>query len=172
MVTSLTSSLLARAMILMLVSMGRVMSMADAGLAAGGDLFHVHARARIEHRTALGDRDDRQCVRLASCHQAGSVNGVDGDVDLRRVARADPLAVVEHRRLVFFPFADHDEAIHVHRVEEEPHGVDGCLISGVLLAPSHPASGRQGGCLGGAYQVQRQVVVRHGEQSSRRDSWL
>ena len=151
----------------MLVSIGAVMSIDAAGLAAGGDLFHVHARARVEHRAALGDGDDRKRIGLAPRHQARAVDRVDGDVDHRRVARAEVLAVVEHRRLVFFSLADHDDAVHVHDVEEQPHGVDGGLVGGVLVAPAHPARGRQRGGLGGAHQVERQVGIERGDQPSR-----
>ena len=165
-VTSLIASRLARATILMFVSIGAVMSIDRAGLAAGGDLFHVHAGARVEHRAALGDGDDRKRVGLAPRDQPGSVDRVDGDVDDRRVARAEPLAVIEHRRLVFLPLADHDDAIHVHHVEQEPHGVDGRLIGGVLVAPAHPARGRQGGGLGGADQIERQVRIERSESAS------
>ena len=133
----------------MLSSIGAVMSIAAAGLAAGDDLLHVDARARVEHRAAVGDRDDRKCVGLALRHQARAVDRVDGDVDVRRIARADPLAVVEHRRLVLLPLADDDHAVHLHGVEEQPHGVDGGLVGGVLVAPAHPTRGRQRGGFGG-----------------------
>ncbi len=96
-----------------------------AAFAAGDDLLHVDARARVEHRAAAGDRDDRQRIGLALRHQARAVDRVDGHVDLGPVARADMLAVVEHRRLVLLPLADDDHAVHRHRVEEQPHGVDG-----------------------------------------------
>ena len=99
----------------MLSSIGAVMSIAAAGLAAGDDLLHVDARARVEHRAALGDGDDRQRIGLPLRHQARAVDRVDGDVHLRRVAGADALAVVEHRRLVLLPLADDDHAVHVAR---------------------------------------------------------
>ena len=66
-----------------------------------------------------------------------------------------PLAVIEHRGLVFLPLADDDDAVHVHGVEEEPHGVDGRLVGGVLVAPAHPARRRQRGGLGGADQIEQ-----------------
>ena len=46
--------------------------------------------------------------------QRRALERVDGDVDLRRRAVADVLAVVEHRRLVLLALADDDEAVHVH----------------------------------------------------------
>ncbi len=158
------ASRLARATILMLVSIGAVMSIDAASLAAGGDLFHVHAGARVEHRAPLGDGDDRERIGLAARDQAGAVDRVDGDIDHRRVARAQALAVIKHRRLVLLSLADHDDAIHVHDVEQKPHGVDGRLVGGVLVTPSHPPRGRQGGGLGGADQVEGQVGIGRGDQ--------
>ena len=151
----------------MFVSIGAVMSIDAAGLAAGGDLFHVHARARVEHRAAVDDGDDRKRVGLAPRDQPGAVDRVDGDINHRRVARAEPLAVIEHRRLVFLPLADHDDAVHVHHVEQEPHGVDGGLVGGVLVAPAHPARGRQRGRLGDPHQVERQVRIERSGSASR-----
>ena len=150
----------------MFVSIGAVMSIDAAGLAAGGDLFHVHARARVEHRAALDDGDDRKRVGLAPRHQPCAVDRIDGDVDHRRVARAEPLAVIEHRRLVLLALADDDDAVHVHHVEEQPHGVDGRLVGGVLVAPAHPARGRQRGRLGGPDQVESQVRIAAMESAS------
>ena len=124
-----------------------------------GDLLHVDARARVEHRAAAGDRDHRQGVGLAPRDQAGAVDRVDRHVDGGRAAGAEVLAVVEHRRLVLLPLADHDDAVEVDRVEHQAHRVDGGPVGGVLVAPADPARGRQRGGLGGADQVEGEVPV-------------
>ena len=59
---------------------------------------------------------------------------VDGEVHDRGRPVADALAVVEHRRLVLLAFADHDDAVHLDRVEHGPHGVDGGLVHQFLVA--------------------------------------
>ena len=78
-------------------------------LLAAGDLLHVDAWARVEHRAALGERDHGERARHPERGQARALERVDGDVDARRRAVADLLAVVEHRRLVLLALADHDE---------------------------------------------------------------
>ena len=63
-------------------------------LLAAGHLLHVDARARVEHRPLLGERDHRERARHAQRAQARALERVDGDVDRRRRAVADVLAVV------------------------------------------------------------------------------
>ena len=109
---------------------------------AAGDLLHVDAGARVEHGAALGQRDHRQGVRLAARGERRSLQRVDRDVDVRRAAVADLLAVVEHRRLVLLALADHDDAVHRHRVEREAHRVDGGLVGGLLVAAARPSAPR------------------------------
>ena len=74
-------------------------------------------------------------------------------------AVADLLAVVEHRRLVLLPLADHDDAVHRDRVEDEAHRVDRGLVGGDLVAAADPAGGGQGGGLGDAHELEREVAV-------------
>ena len=77
------------------------------------------------------------------------------------VPSPDVLAVEEHRRLVLLALADDDDTAHAHRVEHEPHGVDGGLVGGDLVAASDPAGreGRRG--LGDAHELERQVPIRN-----------
>ena len=159
--TSLTSIRLMRAICLMFVSTEAVMSMAEAALASRCDLFHVDARTWVEHRPALRERDHRQRVGFSPRNQARAVDRVDSHIDGRCITRSDRLAVIEHGCLVFFSFADHHHAVHVHHVEKQPHRVDGRLIGGVLVAPSDPACGRESRGLGATHQVKRQVIVGH-----------
>ena len=72
--------------------------------------------------------------------QARALERVDGDVDLRRRAVADRLAVVEHRRLVLLALADHHDAVHVDRVQHGVHAVDGGLVGRLLVAACRPSA--------------------------------
>ena len=108
-------------------------------LGAAGELLHVDAGARVEHRAPLGQRDDRQGRGHPARRQPGALQRVDGDVDLGRAAVADPLAVVEHRRLVLLALADDHQAVHRDRVEEQAHSVDRRLIGLLLFSAPDPA---------------------------------
>ena len=127
-----------------------------------GDLLHVGDALPAEHRAALGQRDDGDGVGQALGEQGGAVDRVHGDVGLGRQAVADPLAGVEHRRLVLLALADDDDAVHVDGVQGEAHGVDGGLVGGDLVALAHPAGGREGGGLGDAGQLEGEVPVEVG----------
>ena len=85
--------------------------------------------------------------------------GIDGDVGLRRGAVADALAVVQHGRFVLLALADHDDAVHRHGCEHDPHRVDGGAVGTVLVAPSHPPRSGQGRGLGDPDELQREVAV-------------
>jgi hypothetical protein len=69
------------------------------------------------------------------------------------------LAVVEHRRLVLLALADHHDAVHVHGVQHRVHPVDRRLVGGLLVPLPHQASRRQGGRLGDADELEREVAV-------------
>ena len=77
-------------------------------------------RTSCRARTARSWRS--RCGRPLA-HELGALERVDRDVHLGRRAVADPLAVVEHRRLVLLALADHHDAVHRDRVEHQPHGV-------------------------------------------------
>ena len=128
-------------------------------LLAAGDLFHVDAGAGVEHRAALGEGDHREGAGHAEGAEPGPLERVDGDVDHGRAAVADLLAVVEHRRLVLLALADHDDAVHRDRVEDEAHRVDGGLVGGDLVAAPDPAGGGERRRLGDADELQREVAV-------------
>ena len=89
----------------------------------------------------------------------GALERVDRDVDLRRRAVADLLAVVEHRRLVLLALPDHHDAVHPDRVEHVAHAVDRGLVGRLLVAPADQRRGRQGGGLGDADELEREVAV-------------
>ena len=71
----------------------------------------------------------------------------------------DPLAVEQHGRFVLLALADDDDAVHRDGVEHDAHGVDGGPVGAVLVASAHPAAGGQGGGLGGAHELEREVAV-------------
>ena len=127
---------------------------------AGRDLLHVDRGAREEHRAALGDGDHGDRVRLPERRQARPLERVDGDVDLGAFALPHLLAVVEHRRLVLLPLADHDDAVHDDGVEHRAHRVDRGLVGGQLVAAADPAAGAHGGGLGDADELEREVAIR------------
>ncbi len=127
---------------------------------AAGELLHVDARARVEHRAARRERDDRQRVRHALGRQRRALERVDRDVDLGRGAVADALAVGEHRRLVLLALADHDDAVHPDAAQDVVHPVDRGLVGSDLVAHAHEARSRQRGGLRGAHELEGEVAVR------------
>ena len=129
-------------------------------LGTDGDLLHVDARARVEHRAPLRDRDHRQSVAATERSQRRSVDRVDGDVGQRRRTVADLLAVVEHRRLVLLAFADDDDAVHRHGGEHGAHRLDGGAVHADLVAPSNPARRRHRRRLGDAHELEGEVAIR------------
>ena len=126
---------------------------------AGGQLLHVEDGRRVVHRAAVGDGHDGDRVRHALGHERGAVDRVDGDVALGPVPVADLLAVVEHRRFVLLALADDDDAVHAHRADEGPHGVDGRAVAAVLVAAADPAAGGHRGRLGDPDQLEGEVAV-------------
>ena len=130
------------------------------GVGPDGDLVHVEHRRRVEHRAAVGHRQNRDGVGHALAHQRGAVDRVDGEVAFRAVAVADVFAVVEHRRVVLLAFADHHDAAHRHRVHQLAYRVDGRAVAALLVAAADPAAGGHGAGLGDPHQLQGQVAIR------------
>ena len=124
-----------------------------------GDLLHVEGGPGEEHRAALGDGDHRDRVRLPERGQPRPLERVDRDVDLGPFAVPDLLAVVEHRRLVLLPLADHDDAAHRDAVENETHRVDRGLVCLLLVAAADPARRGHRRGLGDADELHRDVAV-------------
>ena len=131
---------------------------ADA-LGPDGDLLHVDARARVEHRAPLADGDDGERVAPAAGGERGAVDRVDRDVGGRAVAVADRLAVEQHRRFVLLALADDDDAVHRHALSDDAHGVDGGAVGAFLVAPAHPPRGGHGGRLGDADELEGEVAI-------------
>ena len=99
------------------------------------DLVHVRV-GRVQELAVLGHRDDGQRVVDAVGAQVGALQRIDGDVDLGRVrvAVADLLADVEHRRLVALALADDDAAADVHVAEGAAHGLGGGAVGAVACS--------------------------------------
>ena len=129
------------------------------GLRPDGDLLHVERGAGKEHRSPLGDGDDGDRAGNAEGREAGALERVDGDVDLRPEAGADPLAVEEHRRLVLLALADHDDALHRDGVDHPSHQVDGGTVGGVLVAATDPAGCSHRGRLRHPDELEGEVAI-------------
>ena len=127
---------------------------------AGRDLLHVDARAGVEHRAPLAERDHRDRARAAERRERGAVDRVDRDVHRGGGAVADLLAVEEHRRFVLLALADHDDAVHRDAVEHDAHRLDRGAVGGVLVAAAHPPAAGERGGLGGAHELHREVAIR------------
>ncbi len=52
----------------------------------------------------------------------------------------NPLAAVEHGRLVLCALSNHHDAVHVHRIQNFPHHVDRRLIRSVLVTFAQPSA--------------------------------
>ena len=106
-----------------------------------GNLVHIHVR-RVQEPTALGDRQHGQRVRHGFGANRGALERINGDIDLRAVAKAHLLADVEHRALVHLTLADDDAALDVDLAQLMAHGINGGLVGGLLVAP--PTQSRRG----------------------------
>ena len=124
------------------------------GVGANGDLLHVDARTGIEHCSPVADRQHCDGVRSPQRGQGGAVDGIDRHVAKRGRAVANGLAVVEHRRLVLFAFADDDDAVHLDAVEDLSHGINCGAVGSFLVPSAHPACSRHGCRLGDSYQLE------------------
>ena len=125
---------------------------------ADGDLVHVGVGCG-EEAAFLRHRQHGERVGAAGCANRRAFQRVEGDIEAGSLAGAHGLADEEHRRLVPLAFADHHRAVDVERVEAAPHGIDGGLIRGDLVAPADQPGRRAGRGLGHAHRVQRQVAV-------------
>ena len=126
---------------------------------ARDDLVHVEGCAREEHRSAFGDREHGDRVRLPERSEARALERIDSHVDLGTGSIAHPLAVVEHRRLVLLPLADHDHAVHRDCGQHSPHPVYGALVGRLLVAAANPARGADRARLGHADELERKVSI-------------
>src|SRR5208283_5346187 len=108
-------------------------------LRAGGQLGHVEHGGRVVHRAASGYGQYGDCVRHAVGAQPGAVDRVDGHVTGGASPVADLFPVEEHGRPVFLALADHHDAPHRHRIDQQPHGVHRGAVRAVLVPAADPA---------------------------------
>ena len=104
-------------------------------------LLHVGVRG-MGQPARLGGGEDRDRARLAVGDEVGALERVDRDVHARdvvaiRAGPPDPLADVQHRRLVALALADDDPSGEVDLVHRPAHRLGRGRIGGVLLALTH-----------------------------------
>jgi len=129
-------------------------------LRAGDQLLHIEHCRGIEHRAALGDRQDGDGIIDAERRQAGSVDGIHCDVAFRAAAVADPLAVEQHRSFILLALADDHNAIEVDSRQQGAHRVHCRTVGLELVTVANPVPASNRGCLGDTDQFQRKVAVR------------
>ena len=135
-------------------------SMTAGRLGSDRELLHVHAWARIEHRAALADTDDRERVAAALRGRRGALERIDRDVGERGSAVADALTVEEHRCFVLLALTDDDDAVHRDAGQHGAHGGDCSAVGTVLVATSHPARGGHSGCFCDSHELHGEVAIR------------
>ncbi len=140
-VTSCGEQCFARATAATLSAGGASTSTTPGRFLPGDQLGHVEDGRRVVHGAAGADGDHRDRVRHPVGGQPGAVDGVDRHVTGRAAAVADLFAVVQHRGIVFLALADDHDALHRHRVDEQPHGVHRGGIGSVLVAAADPPGG-------------------------------
>ena len=153
------SQSLAFASLASVVAGGSSISISSSGSpVADGDLVHVGV-GRGEEAALLRHGEHGERVGAAGRADRGALQRVERDIEAGALAGADRLADVEHRGLVPLALADHHGAGDIERVEAAPHGVDGGLVRGHLVAPADQPGRRAGRGLRHAHRIQRQVAV-------------
>ena len=104
-----------------------------------------------------GHRGDR--VRATLRDRVRALEGIDGDVNLRALAPADPLADVEHRRLVTLALADDDRPVEVRVLHALAHRLDRGLIGHGGVAVAHPVRRGDRGGFGDADELEARRAV-------------
>ena len=129
------------------------------------DLLHINV-GRIEQRAAFRHRHRGDGARHVLGAQGRAFERIDGDVDLGSDLGADLLADEQHRRLVALALPDHHRAVDRQLVELAPHGVDGRLVGGLLVAAAAQPRRRHRRTLGHAHDLERENAL---EQQLRLD---
>ncbi|MDI2020793.1 hypothetical protein PJL18_01302 [Paenarthrobacter nicotinovorans] len=129
------------------------------GLGTRDELLHVEDCGGVEHGAALSDCQHCEGVVDAQGGEAGSVDGIDGDVALGTGAVTNLLAVEQHGGFVFFAFTNHHDAVEVDGVKERTHGVDGGTVGFVLVAETYPVAAGNCRGFGDADEFKRKVAV-------------
>ena len=129
------------------------------GFGAGDQLLHVEHCGGVEHGAAVCHSNHGEGVVHAECGQAGTVDGVNRDVEGGTGAVADVLAVVQHGSLVLLAFTDDDGAVEVDGGEAVTHCVYGCTICEVLFACADPGACSNCCCFSRADQFHCEVAI-------------
>src|SRR5574337_1991817 len=90
--------------------------------------------------------------------QTGPLHRVHRHIYSGSLTGPNRLAIEEHGRLGFLAFTDDDHTVDFDRPEHPTHGMDGRLITRVLLPAPHPSSCGQRGGLGHADQLKRKIA--------------
>ena len=116
-----------------------------------GDVTHGTRRA-LRH---LRGGDDADAVGHAFAHVGGAVDGVEGDIELRRarLPGAQVLADKDARRVVLDPFANDDLATDIEQIKDAVDRIARGGIGQLFFAPAQPFAGLQRGVLGGADEL-------------------
>jgi len=122
-------------------------------------LLHIEDRAGIEHRTALGYRDDGDSVGHPFCCESCAVDGVDCDIDFCTAAISDALPVEQHRSSVLFALTDDHDPVHRHTADQCSHRVHCGTIGAVLVSTANPTGRGHGGGFGDPDELEGQVAI-------------
>ena len=111
------------------------MSTLPATIGPDAQLLHVGV-GRVGQAARLGGGEDGDRPGLAVGDEVGALERIDRDVDPRDIVAigagpADPLADVQHRRLVAFALADDDPAGEVDLVHRPAHRLGRGGVGGV-----------------------------------------
>ncbi len=129
------------------------------GLPTDDDLVEVEEIPHIDHRAARCDGDDGDRAFPAFGQDGSAINRIDSDIGFYTETVTDRLAIVEHRRFVFFTLADDDDAIHVDSCQHGVHGVNGCLVGAVLVSPPEPTDCGKCRSLGDTNELHADVTI-------------
>jgi hypothetical protein len=93
---------------------------------------------------------------------AGAVDGINRDVHQGGFTRTQVFPIVEHWGFILLALANDDDAVHLHRVENEAHRIHGGLIRGVFISAADESAGCQRGRLSHTNQIKRKIASRPG----------
>ena len=123
------------------------------------ELLHVENRAGIEHRTALGYRDDGDSVGHPFCCESCAVDWVDRDIDFCTAAISDALPVEQHWCSVLLALTDDDDPVHRDAADQCSHRVHCGTIGAVLVSTANPTGRGHGGGFGDPDELEGQVAI-------------
>jgi len=121
---------------------------AHANVEARAEVAEIH-RSDLEAGATVLTANTFKPQIIGVFGKKGKVHQVtDGNIDfnqfigvtkvfrIRLVTDAHLFTDIQHRGFIALALADHDAALHGHRVEAGAHGVDRSLVGGYLVAPA------------------------------------